>query len=143
MPKLLSGLSLEEAEKLSQQKITLPAEGSLVRVPAGEGAEDLFIKGAGNLLYTIDPTIPSTGYGGKTIGYYKNLAAEQIYSAMGGKEQIPLLNAADFYSQYGGQLEKANVQKLSISELIQKQPTFTTEEISPQTLIAKDGSIKP
>ena len=144
-----SGLTEEEATKLSsQQKVTLPTEGSLVRVAGGEGAEDLFIKGTGNTLYTLDySSLYPKDWGDKTIGYYKDLAAQQIYSAMGGKEQVPLLNAADFYGQYGGQFEKANVQKLSIGELLAKNPTLTTEQVGQSnilaSMIAPDGSIKP
>ena len=144
-----SGLTEEEAMKLSQQqKITLPTGGSLARVSGGEGAEDLFIKGTGNTLYTLDYSslIPSTGYGDKTIGYYKNLATQQIYSAMGGQQNVPLLNTADFYGQYGGQLERANVSKLSISDLLAKNPTLATENVltsmvSPTGAIAPENSI--
>jgi hypothetical protein len=128
-----SGLSLAEAEKLSkQQTLNLPADGALVRVPGGEGAEDLFVR-TGDTLYSLDykSLVPRDAQGnldwqGKTIGHYKNLATSKIYQAVGGKDKIPLLNGADFHAAARGLKSGPD---LSLEQLIPKVTNVNVDAV--------------
>lgn len=99
-----SGMSIEDAEKLSQQQQTavqsnLPKEGEVFLRNIGEGANQLSVLKGGQ-YYGLGFQYP-TDWQGKTIGQWQNQYNSQYASQLGlDLNSLKTVNSADFNQYY-------------------------------------------